>query len=272
MLVLTIALGADRASLDFGRPAGSTAGTSQAQADSKVKVDLVGVQGTFDLAVDALGLLSGNVRVAPTGKWGLRVASLEAVVPNVATLTADGVVFNYDPAPPAGSGPQELLRIANAKIDFPSLGVTGSLRPYDPTAGRNVDAPTDGSALPAGVTPGLVIRDNGFSLGTAELAYGLGAGGQRARRQRADHVQRPDRQGHQPVRDPGAQGPPGRRPGPHRHLRHRGAHVHRHRLHRLRRRHAVPRTSRSAPRSATGSPPTTRTPTAAPTTRRSARS
>ena len=66
------------------------------------------------------------------------------------------------------------------------------------------------------------------------------AGGQRARRQRAHHVQRPDRQGHQPVRDPGAQGPPGRRPGPHRHLRDRGAHVHRHRLHRLRRRHAVP--------------------------------
>ncbi len=131
LLVLTIALGVNRASLDFGRKADGT-GTTGAQTGSGVTVDLLGVQGTFDLAVDALGLLSGNVRIEPTGKWGLRIASLEAVIPDVATLTAQGVVFNYDPAPAKDDGTQELLRIASADITFPKLGLTGRIRPYDP--------------------------------------------------------------------------------------------------------------------------------------------
>ncbi len=184
MLVLTIALGVDRASLAFGnKPAtsGTTAtgtsgatGTSTGQTGSGISVDLLGLQGTFDLAVDALGLLSGNVRIEPTGAWGIRIASLEAQIPNVATLNAAGIVFGYDPThDDAVDGPQELLRIATATITFPSLGVTGSLRPYDPSAGRNVNAPADGAALPSGVVPGLVVYSNGFKLGTAELAYGL---------------------------------------------------------------------------------------------------
>ena len=178
MLVLSIEINVNLASLDFGRkPApsdGTTAPTtSTSQQGTGITVNLVGLQGTFDLAVDALGLLSGNVRIQPTGKWGIRVASLDAEIPNVVQLEAAGVVFNYDPHPDPAAGPQELLRIASAKITFPTLGVTGSLRPYDPTAGQNVDAPSDGSALGAGIVPGLVIRDNGFSLGTAELAYGL---------------------------------------------------------------------------------------------------
>ena len=181
MLVLTINIGVSRASLDFGsRPTPSGTGTptttpttSTAQTSSGVTVDLLGLQGTFDLAVDVLGLLSGNFRVEPTGAWGIRVASLEAEIPNVARLTAEGIIFHYDPNHDAeADGPQELLRINTATIVFPSLGVTGSLRPYDPTAKQNVNAAQD-DTLAAGVVPGLVIYDNGFKLGTAELAYGL---------------------------------------------------------------------------------------------------
>ena len=175
MLVLTISIGVDQASLAFGGRSTTTPGQpTQTQQNSGVSVDLVGLQGTFDLAVDALGLLSGNVRIAPTGKWGIRVASLEAQVGNVAKLTAEGVVFGYTPRAADATGPdtQELLRIATATITFPTLGVTGSLRPYDPSQGINVDPPAEGELAP-GLMPGLVVRANGFSLGTAELAYGL---------------------------------------------------------------------------------------------------
>ena len=163
MLVLTIALGANHAGLNFGG----------GQSGSGVSVDLIGLQGTFDLAVDAFALLGGTVRIAPTGKWGVRIASLEAQVSTVARLTAEGIQFGYDPAHDPATGHQELLRISSASITFPTLGVTGSLRPYDPVSKRNLNAPTDGSALASGVVPGLIVYDDGFKLGTAELAYGL---------------------------------------------------------------------------------------------------
>ena len=99
--------------------------------------------------MDALGLLTGNVRIEPTGKWGLRIASLEAVIPNVATLNAQGVVFGYDPAPAKDDGTQELLRIASANITFPKLGLTGKLRPYDPTLGRTSTPPRTAASRPA---------------------------------------------------------------------------------------------------------------------------
>ena len=170
MVVLTIAVGVDRASLAFGGNATTTGtGPSATQQSSGVTVDLIGVVGTFDLAVDVLGLLSGQFRVEPTGKWGLRVASLEAVVPNVATLSATGIVVGYDPN---GADDQRLIVINTADITFPRLGITGKLRPYDPSAGQNVTV-ADDATLGAGIQPGLVIRGNGFSLGTAELAYGL---------------------------------------------------------------------------------------------------
>ncbi len=173
MVVLTIAVGVDRASLAFGGSATTTTtGPSATQTSSGVTVDLVGVLGTFDLAVDVLGLLSGNVRVEPTGKWNLRVASLTAVIPNVASLSATGIVVGYDPN---GGDTQRLIVVNTADITFPRLGITGRLRPYDPTSGRNVDEGVDGT-IAAGITPGLVIRPNGFSLGTAELAYGLPLG------------------------------------------------------------------------------------------------
>ncbi|HRA75297.1 MAG TPA: hypothetical protein PLE12_03570, partial [Propionicimonas sp.] len=168
MVVLSISLSVNRASLAFGRGAATnTTGTTTAQTGSGITVDLIGVQGTFGLAVDVFGLLSGKVRVEPTGAWSLQVASLTAEIPNVAQLTAGGVVIGYDPDAAAG---QELLRINTATITLPRFGVTGRLRPYNPATRSNIDANND-ATLAAGLVPGLVVRDNGFSLGTAELVY-----------------------------------------------------------------------------------------------------
>ncbi|HPV80387.1 MAG TPA: hypothetical protein PLK64_11350, partial [Dermatophilaceae bacterium] len=173
MVVLTIAVGVDRASLNFGGSAtNNTTTPTTAQSNSGITVDLIGILGTFDLAVDVFGLLGGNVRVEPTGKWNLRVASLEAEIPNLAKLTAEGILVGYDPA---ADDSQELIRINSATLTLPKFGITGSIRPYDPAQASNIAAnnirANDEPML--GVIPGLSIRGNGFSLGTAELAYGL---------------------------------------------------------------------------------------------------
>jgi hypothetical protein len=113
-------------------------------------VDLIGVLGTFDLGVDAFGLLSGNVKFSVPGKFSFRVATFEAVVPNVLQIAGNGLEVNYDPA---GAKGQEILRLADARITFPSFGVTGIISP-------------------SGGAPGLVVRDTGFTIGSAELRYG----------------------------------------------------------------------------------------------------
>ena len=128
------------------------------------------------------------------------------------------------------------------------------------------------TTLAPGITPGLVIRGNGFSLGTAELAYGLplGADGLPVDENNARHAADGRREDHL-RRGPRARRHPDRRLRPHRHLRRRPVReLHRRDLHRHRRREAVPGQGPSAPRSPTARPPTTDVPTAPSTTRRSA--
>ncbi|CAB5080406.1 hypothetical protein D3OALGB2SA_510, partial [Olavius algarvensis associated proteobacterium Delta 3] len=55
MLVLTIGIGVDRASLNFGGDGNSTTPSAE-QQNSGVTAELTGILGTFDLAVDAFGL------------------------------------------------------------------------------------------------------------------------------------------------------------------------------------------------------------------------
>ncbi|HWS34529.1 MAG TPA: hypothetical protein VN408_17540, partial [Actinoplanes sp.] len=144
-------------------------GQPTAQTNSGITVDLIGLMGSFELAVDVFGLLGGAVDIGLTGKWSLQIASLDAQIPNVVRLQATGVRLSYDPK---GAADQEIVRVNTATITFPSLGVTGSLRPWDPAASSNITA-NNTEALGAGIIPGLVIYGNGFALGTAELAYGL---------------------------------------------------------------------------------------------------
>ena len=73
------------------------------------------------------------MRIQPTGKWALRVASLEAHVPNVADLTAERHHRRLRP----GRAPanQELVCGSTTRtITFPRFGITGTIRPYNPTA------------------------------------------------------------------------------------------------------------------------------------------
>ncbi|HEX4525985.1 MAG TPA: VCBS repeat-containing protein, partial [Gaiellaceae bacterium] len=160
-LILSIAIGLDHAGLNFG---GTAAASSQ--TTSGISLNLTGILGTFDLSVDALGILGGHFSASLPGKFSLRVASLDGHVPDVVDINASGIVVHYDPAGPAD---QELVRIDSASITFPKLNVRGTIRPYDTNAGHNVDSSTGGGS---NIIPGLVVRSNGFTLGTAELQYG----------------------------------------------------------------------------------------------------
>src|SRR5204863_7959011 len=117
---------------------------------------------TFDLGVDVFGLLSGNFRINLPGKFSVRVAALEVVVPDVVQINAEGIDIHYDPANKRPD--QELVRIDNATILFPKFGITGSISPFDPTPG-----------VPGDEIPGLIVRSNGFTLGTAQIKYKPGA-------------------------------------------------------------------------------------------------
>ena len=161
MVVLTIAVGVNLASLQFGDRA--QPGQPQTpQQQSGVQVNLLGVLGTFDIAIDVFGLLSGQFHVELPGKWSFSVQSLEVIVPDVVTVTAEGILIKYDPANPDPE--QEIMRIDSAVVQFQQFAVRGSIDKFDPTPNP-----------PGDEIPGLRIRKNGFDLGVLELCYGCTA-------------------------------------------------------------------------------------------------
>ena len=161
LLMLTIGIGVNRATLAFGGGSSNTTGQSSQQQSSGITAELLGVLGTFDIGIDAFGLLSGNFRVDVPGKFGLRIGALEVDVPDVVNITASGINLTYDPDyaenNPDGP-PQEILVIDAATIKFPKFDLQGKIEPFERDDGT--------------IIPGLVVRTNGFSLGTAELRYG----------------------------------------------------------------------------------------------------
>ena len=148
MLDMTITVGVNKASLAFG-------GASSAQSTSGVSVNLTGVVGTLEVQVDALGILSGKFRVNVPGNFSFRVASLTAQVPNVVNVSAQGIAITYNPAGPSN---QQLVVINSAAISFPELNLAGVIQPV---------------TTAKGTVPGLTVYENGFTLGEAELIYGV---------------------------------------------------------------------------------------------------
>jgi hypothetical protein len=145
-LVLTVAIGVNRATLSFG----------------SLTAEFTGLLGTFDVQIDVLkavqwvtgsGSLSGVFSVP--GKFRIDIAALNIEVPNAFRVGGTGIAITYDPGydPAANAGaPQQLVVVQSALITFPSLGVTGAI-------------------LPNGNQPGLIVYDNGFAIGEAMLIY-----------------------------------------------------------------------------------------------------
>ena len=159
-LVLSLAIGVDNASLRFGgsQAAGPTAGQTAAQSNSGISVVLTGLLGTFDISVDLMAITGGDVSSAfdVPGKFAIDIATLVATIPDVVTITGSGIRITYDPNyNPAKNNnlPQELLSLQSATVTFERFGLRGQITPNN---GK----------------PGLVIYDNGFSIGEALLIYG----------------------------------------------------------------------------------------------------
>ncbi|MEW6157129.1 MAG: calcium-binding protein, partial [Verrucomicrobiota bacterium] len=160
-LNLAVAIGFDSINLKFGSgvaPQGAT--TTPAPNPGGVTVALTGILGTFDIAVDVLGLIGGGGGgVSVPGKFSLTINSLTATVPDVVVATANGISIKYDPANTTGT--QELVRIQSASITFPKFDITGSISEFD----------HDGNASTPKL-PGLQIRQDGLRFGRATLKYG----------------------------------------------------------------------------------------------------
>jgi hypothetical protein len=145
-LVLTVAIGVNRATLSFG----------------SFTAEFTGLLGTFDVQIDVLKAVQwvtgsaslGEVFSVP-GKFRIDIAGLNIEVPNAFRVSGTGIAISYDPGydpAAAGGAPQQLVVVQTALITFPILGVSGAI-------------------LPSGSTPGLIVYDNGFAIGEAMLIY-----------------------------------------------------------------------------------------------------
>jgi hypothetical protein len=148
-LVLTVGLGLDLARLSFGG----------GQGDSGITAELTGILGTFDVEVDVMALIGGDILGAfnVPGKFGLKIAGLDFNIPNVVRVTAHGIEFNYDanydPAENNGEA-QKILEINDAKVRFEKFNIEGAIAPSVDTG-----------------MPGLTVWTDGFHLGEATLSY-----------------------------------------------------------------------------------------------------
>ena len=82
------------------------------------------------------------------GKFGLRVSSLEAVVPDVVDRHAEGIEIKYDPAGDRDPGARQDQQ--RHRLLPEAQRARASIKPYDPTIGHNVDD----TGQTTGVIPG----------------------------------------------------------------------------------------------------------------------
>ena len=136
-LTLTIAIGLDSASLDFG---GASA-------------TLTGIVGTFDIQIDLLQALQAINNPSALlgafsvpGAFTLKVASLNVTVPGALLVTATQIAVAYNPNQDQsyGSG-HPLVTVGSASITFPSFAGVG------------------------GNVSGLKVYSNGFSVDSAGI-------------------------------------------------------------------------------------------------------
>src|SRR5205814_6849142 len=131
-LILTIAVGVNKATLAFGG-----AGASGDAANSGVVAELTGLLGKFDVTVnvkDAFTALTAHDFTAllaafdVPGKFSIHADSAKRGIADVFMVTATGIEVTYDPAykdsHPGQS--QTILTIATGQISLPKFGTGGA--------------------------------------------------------------------------------------------------------------------------------------------------
>jgi hypothetical protein len=140
VLLMMIGLGVSNATMAF------SGGTT---------VALDGLEGAFQLAVDVDIAHPENTSVAATGAFSIHVDSLEFTIPDVLSITGSTIDVTYDPN---GADDQEIVVVDTLSITITPIHLTGTLGHYT--------RPSDGTDM-----PGLVIRKNGFAIGSASIQY-----------------------------------------------------------------------------------------------------
>ncbi|MEN9555968.1 MAG: hypothetical protein RLZZ232_2254, partial [Planctomycetota bacterium] len=154
-ITITVGLGVDHAELNFG------------SSSSVLSTSLDDLSGLFDVNVDispSLSIIGGGL-----GKFSLGVGSMNLDVADVLKAEATGVTIQYNPerdtdndgvvsaAEQSAYDNQVILSLESASVTITPLSLTGSLSPYTRDNGTTI--------------PGLQVRNNGFQLGQAEIAY-----------------------------------------------------------------------------------------------------
>ena len=138
-LLITIGMGIGTASIDF---------------EGGTKVALSGLKGAFQIAVDLdINDLLAIPDVSLTGKFSIGVDTLSVEIPDILKVNGTSIRVNYDPN---GAVDQELISVQRLSVTITPIQLTGALEPYT--------RPSDGKVM-----LGLVVRNNGFAIGTASL-------------------------------------------------------------------------------------------------------
>jgi hypothetical protein len=170
LLTITVGLGVDEASLAFG--------SGSQESDSGFSSKVLGLLGLFDVRItldvpDCLGSITSNpfacVENVGLGKFTISADEIDLKIAKVVEANAKGVVIGFDPVKDKDNDgevssqeqsdydQQEILKVDSATVTIPKINVSGSVNPYTRKNGTRI--------------PGLVVRNNGFHLGDAQLSY-----------------------------------------------------------------------------------------------------
>ncbi len=143
-------------------------------SDSAVQaINVISARGAFTLSYNgnstpsiAVGATAATVQSDLEALPGIGTGNVKVTTAGTGyTVTFQGALANMAVAQLGitGSIPddQQLVVVESASVMFPTFGVTGSISPFNANP-SDPNSPT---------IPGLVVRANGFQLGTAELTY-----------------------------------------------------------------------------------------------------
>ncbi len=145
-LSVSVGMGLETASLALG--------TESQQSDATFFSELQGLHGSFDIGAD-LELVGGQYQLGglgATGKFSITAERLALGIGEFVKAKAEGIAIQYDPNADAS---QEIVSIDALEVEIPKLEVVGALDPFTRDDGTEI--------------PGLVVRGNGFHLGSAFL-------------------------------------------------------------------------------------------------------
>ncbi|MBC8508344.1 MAG: hypothetical protein H8D34_26095, partial [Chloroflexi bacterium] len=141
-LIIFVGLNAEYAAINFG---------------GGVKIEFEDLLGAFEIGIE---LPFTDWGFGGTGRFMIDIGKLTGTIPEILVVEGESLTFQYDPNydPEANGGKsQEYVRINSLSVEIIPIKLKGGLEPFTRSDGT--------------VIPGLVVREDGISLGSAYLQY-----------------------------------------------------------------------------------------------------